>query len=263
MERRRAVTDDLIHRDPRLIEAMFDQIEPRYDLMNWLMTAGMDTHWRRIAAAAAAPGIGESVLDACCGTGDLALMLAGMYPRSSIVGLDFSPAMLSRAHRKAATWENRHRRRPPRFVRGDLLDLPFGDGEFGAVTVGWGVRNVADLAQALKEMSRVTRPGGRIVCLEATDARAGVGRHVQRVWMGRVVPTLGSIIAGQAEAYAYLPASVRSFPCVEELAGVMAEAGLGDIRYRRLGFGAVAVHVAVVPAVWEHTAALSPPEGRG
>ncbi len=136
----------------------------------------------------------------------------------------------------------------PAFVRGDLLDLPFADGEFAAVTVGWGVRNVPDIPRAFAEMRRVTRPGGRVVCLESTQAPNGAGRRFQRIWMGRVVPLLGRLVTGDATAYAYLPASVEAFPRVGELAAIMAAAGLTRIRYRRFGFGAVAIHVGDVPA---------------
>jgi len=186
------------------------------------------------------------VLDACCGTGDLSLTLCEEFPGCEVVGLDFTEAMLERARRKAAT--RRRRGRPaPEFVRGDLLDLPFADGEFAAVTVGWGVRNVPDIPRAFSEMKRVTRPGGHVVCLESTQAPAGAGMYFHRVWMGRVVPLLGRVVTGDASAYAYLPASVEAFPRAEGLAAIMADAGLTRVRYRRFGFGAVAIHVGEVP----------------
>ena len=229
-------------RDPERIEAMFDAIVPRYDLMNRLMTAGLDRVWRTAAAAAAAPPPAAPLLDACCGTGDLSLALMRVHPASPVTGLDFSAAMLDRARRKAheAGLE-------VEFVRGDLLELPFDDDAFGAATVGWGVRNVARLEGAFAELARVTRPGGRVVCLEATRPASALGRRFHAVWFERVVPAMGAL-AGAAEAYAYLPASVRSFPDADGLAAVMRSAGLTRVRYQRLGFGAMALHVGEVPA---------------
>ena len=236
-----------VDRDPQRIAAMFGGIAPRYDLMNRLMTGGRDGHWRRIAAREAAPMPGDRVLDACCGTGDLSFTLAEQCPGCEVVGLDLTAAMLERARDKAAA----RRRRglvTPAFVRGDLLALPFADGEFAVVTVGWGVRNVPDVPRAFAEMKRVTRPGGRVVCLESTQAQGGAGLRFHRIWMGHVVPLLGRVVSGDARAYAYLPASIEAFPRAEGLAAIMAATGLTGVRYRRLGLGAVAIHVGEVPA---------------
>lgn len=232
-------------REPARIESMFAGIAGRYDLMNHLMTLGLDAGWRRMAAVQALVGDGGRALDACCGTGDLTLAVAAVWPRSTVVGLDLTDGMLQVARRKAA-------REPAAagrvsFVRGDLLALPFADGEFAAVTVGWGVRNVPDVPRAFAEMRRVTRPGGRVVCLESTVAPDGPERILQHLWMGRVVPRLGGLVAGDARAYSYLPASVAAFPRAGELAAIMSRAGLVRVRYRRLGFGAVALHVGEVP----------------
>ena len=235
-----------IDRDPRRIRAMFAGIASRYDLMNRLMTGGRDRHWRSIAAREAAPTPGDRVLDACCGTGDLTLALADQCPGCEVVGLDFTEEMLERAREKAAA-RGRRGLLAPTFVRGDVLALPFAGGEFAAVTVGWGVRNVPDVPRAFAEMRRVTRPGGRVVCLESTQAPDGAGKHFHRVWMGHVVPLLGRVVTGDATAYAYLSASVQAFPRAEGLAAIMAAAGLTRVRYRRFGFGAVAIHVGEVP----------------
>ena len=132
-------------------------------------------------------------------------------------------------------------------VHDDVLALPFADDRFAAVTVGWGVRNVPDVPGAFREMARVTRPGGRVVCLESTQAPDGAGKRFHDIWMGRVVPLLGRLVTGDPSAYAYLPASVAAFPRADELAAIMAAAGLVGVRYRRLGFGAVALHVGEVP----------------
>jgi demethylmenaquinone methyltransferase/2-methoxy-6-polyprenyl-1,4-benzoquinol methylase len=237
-----------IDRDPSRIEAMFGGIAGRYDLMNRLMTGGLDGRWRRMAAEQACLAPGTEVLDACCGTGDLAFSLADACPTCAVTGLDFTPAMLARAREKSAARGRRGLPVPRAFVQGDLLALPFDDGRFAAVTVGWGVRNVPDVPRAFAEMARVTRPGGHVVCLESTQAPPGWGSRFHEVWMGRVVPALGRTVTGDPSAYSYLPASVAAFPRADALAAIMHEAGLVDVRYRRLGFGAVALHVGRVPA---------------
>ncbi len=166
-------------RDPERIEAMFDRIVPHYDLMNRLMTAGLDRRWRAAAAEAAAARPQGPLLDVCCGTGDLALALARRYPGVPVTALDFSEAMLERARLKAA-----RAGAVVEFVHGDLLALPFADDTFSAVTVGWGVRNVADLPRAFAEAARVAAPGGAVVCLEATRpagcGRPALSRHLVR-----------------------------------------------------------------------------------
>ena len=235
-------------RDPSRIEAMFGGIAPRYDLMNRIMTVGLDGRWRRMAAGEAALAPGDQALDACCGTGDLTFGLVDTCPGCRVTGLDFTPAMIVRAREKAASRDRRGLPVPHVFVAGDLLSLPFSDGEFAAVTVGWGVRNVPDVPRAFREMARVTRPGGRVVCLESTQAPDGLGRRFHDLWLGRVVPILGRFVTGDPSAYAYLPASVAAFPKADGLAAIMAGAGLVNVRYRRLGFGAVALHVGETPA---------------
>jgi demethylmenaquinone methyltransferase/2-methoxy-6-polyprenyl-1,4-benzoquinol methylase len=228
---------------------MFGRIAGRYDLMNRIMTAGLDGRWRAAAAAEARLAPGDRALDVCCGTGDLAFALARHYPGASITGLDFAEPMLARARQKAARrWATRRRAAPvPNFVAGDLLALPFADETFAVVTVAFGVRNVADLPGAFAEMVRVTRPGGKIVCLEITSPPPGVGRRFHALWFDRLVPALGRLVAGDGSAYTYLPASVRSFPAPDELAAIMRCAGLRDVRYQRFGLGIVALHVGLVP----------------
>lgn len=257
-----------VDREPRRIAAMFGRIAPRYDLMNRLMTLGLDGGWRALAASEACLRSGDRVLDVCCGTGDLSFALLDRWSGVEVTGLDFVAEMLDVASEKAARRrsavapdgvttrdaEGRGTRPPasvPRFVEGDVLALPFGEGEFAAVTVGWGVRNVPDLPRALAEMARVTRPGGRVVCLEATRPPEGLGRRFHAVWFDRVVPALGRMVAGEDGAYEYLPASVQDFPDADRLAWLMTEAGLTRVRYRRLGLGAVALHVAERPGVAE------------
>jgi demethylmenaquinone methyltransferase/2-methoxy-6-polyprenyl-1,4-benzoquinol methylase len=215
---------------PAAVEAMFDRISPVYDVMNRVMTAGLDRRWRRLAAEQVVRP-GDEVLDACCGTGDLALEAERAGGR--VTGLDFSAPMLERARRKSGTVE---------WVRGDLLALPFADESFDVATVGFGIRNVDSLEAGLRELARVLRPGGRLACLEITRPR-GLLRPFFRFWFDGVVPVLGKVLPG-GEAYTYLPASVRRFPGPEDLAAVMGEAGFEEIGWRLLGGGIVCLHVA-------------------
>jgi len=213
---------------------MFDRIAPVYDVMNRVMTAGLDRRWRRLAARAVVwPG--DRVLDACCGTGDFALEAERRGGR--VVGLDFSERMLERARRKSQTIE---------WVRGDALELPFADGEFDAATVGFGVRNLEDLERGLRELLRVLRPGGRLAVLEITRPR-GLLRPFFRIWLDVLVPLAGKILPG-GKAYTYLPASVRRFPGPEDLSALLQQAGFHEIQFRLLGGGSVALHTAGRPA---------------
>jgi demethylmenaquinone methyltransferase/2-methoxy-6-polyprenyl-1,4-benzoquinol methylase len=207
---------------------MFDRIAPIYDVMNRLMTAGLDLRWRRIAAQAVVRP-GDRVLDACCGTGDFAV--AARRAGGEVKGLDFSEKMLERARRKepAIDW-----------LEGDLLALPFEDGSFEAATVGFGVRNVDDLERALAELRRVLVVGGRLGILEITTPRGLLGPFY-RVWFDRAVPLMGKLLKG-GSAYTYLPASVRRFPGPEQLAGLMREAGFAGVDWRSFAGGIVALH---------------------
>jgi demethylmenaquinone methyltransferase / 2-methoxy-6-polyprenyl-1,4-benzoquinol methylase len=211
------------------VRRMFDRIAPVYDLMNRVMTAGLDGRWRRITVEETVRD-GDRVLDACCGTGDLAIAARGRA--KSVVGLDFSERMLERARKKAPEIE---------FVQGDALALSFDDASFDAVTVGFGVRNVEDLEKGIRELRRVLRPGGRLGILEITQSR-GFLAPFYRIWFDRIVPLLGKLLPG-GSAYTYLPASVRRFPGVDDLARLLESNGFGDVRYRTFAGGIVALHV--------------------
>ena len=218
---------------PENVRGMFDRIAPVYDVMNRLMTVGLDRRWRKLAVTEVVwPG--DRVLDACCGTGDLAVEAERRGGR--VVGLDFSERMLERARRKSGAIE---------WVQGDALALPFEDGEFDAATVGFGVRNLADLEAGLRELARVLKPGGRIAVLEITRPR-GILKPFFRLWFDGVVPVLGKVLPG-GEAYTYLPASVRRFPGPDDLSALFESAGFDGVRYRLLGGGIVALHVGTRP----------------
>jgi demethylmenaquinone methyltransferase / 2-methoxy-6-polyprenyl-1,4-benzoquinol methylase len=219
------------------VRAMFDRIARVYDLMNSVMTAGLHHRWRERAADLAAVGPGDRALDVASGTGDLAVELARRVgPTGSVVGSDFSEAMLDRARQKssAVTWE-----------WANALDLPYPDDGFDAATVGFGARNFSDLDRGLSELARVVRPGGRVVILEITTPQRPPLSTFFSIWFDRVVPTLGRL-AGDPDAYAYLPSSVKRFPGPEALAARMAGAGLTDVRWVLTAGGIIALHVGTV-----------------
>jgi demethylmenaquinone methyltransferase / 2-methoxy-6-polyprenyl-1,4-benzoquinol methylase len=219
------------------VRAMFDRIARVYDLMNSVMTAGLHHRWRERAADLAALGPGDRALDVACGTGDLAIELARRVGGSgNVVGSDFSEAMLERARQKSGD---------VRWEWGNALELPYPDDGFDAATVGFGARNFSDLDRGLTEMARVVRPGGRIVVLEITTPQRPPLSTFFSVWFDRVIPTLG-LIAGDPDAYAYLPSSVKRFPAPEPLAGRMVAAGLTDVRWILTAGGIIALHVGTV-----------------
>jgi demethylmenaquinone methyltransferase/2-methoxy-6-polyprenyl-1,4-benzoquinol methylase len=213
---------------PERVRAMFDRIAPVYDVMNRVMTAGLDQRWRKITARAVVRP-GDEVLDGACGTGDLAVACA--QAGGLVTGLDFSERMLERARRKAPalTW-----------MQGDLLDLPFPEASFDAATVGFGIRNVADVERSLAELARVLRPGGRVAILEITRPQ-GPLRIFYSLWFDRLVPLLGKVLPGGA-AYAYLPASVKRFPDTDALAELLRSAGFEGVTVRTFAGGIVALH---------------------
>ncbi len=221
------------------VRAMFDRIARVYDRMNSVMTVGMHHRWRERAADMAALGPGERALDVATGTGDLAAELhRRVAPGGEVVGLDFAESMLEIARQKAPEL---------RFDAGNALALPYTDGEFAAATVGFGARNFSDLGGGLKEMARVTRPGGRVVVLEITTPQRPPLSWFFRLWFDRVVPAIGRL-AGDPDAYSYLPSSVRRFPAPDGLAAVMEGAGLTRIRWILTAGGIIALHVGEKPS---------------
>jgi demethylmenaquinone methyltransferase/2-methoxy-6-polyprenyl-1,4-benzoquinol methylase len=222
------------------VQAMFDRIARVYDRMNAVMTAGLDRRWRARAADLAVLAPGDRALDVATGTGDLALELARrVAPGGDVVGADFSEAMLEIARGKA-------RGAAVRFEAANALELPYRDDEFAAATVGFGARNFSDLPRGLAEMVRVVRPGGRVVVLEITTPTRPPLSTLLGLWFDRVVPALGRL-AGDPDAYEYLPNSVRRFPGPETLAGILHDCGLREVGYRLTAGGIIALHFGRVP----------------
>lgn len=217
---------------------MFDRIARVYDRMNSVMTAGMHHRWRARAADLAALAPGDRALDVATGTGDLAIELQRRVGTGGeVVGLDFAESMLEIARDKAPDI---------RFERGNALELPYADGEFAAATVGFGARNFSDLACGLAEMRRVVAPGGRVVVLEITKPERPPLSWFFRFWFDRAVPALGRL-AGDSDAYAYLPSSVRRFPGPRELGAQLSATGLVDVGWVLTAGGIIAIHSGTVP----------------
>jgi len=222
------------------VRAMFARIAHRYDLMNRLMTGGLDLRWRRQAIRACALPPDACVLDVGTGTGDLAAEALRQRPGALVVGCDFTLPMMLRGRMKPG----RHR---IRWVGGDALRLPFPDGRFDAVVSGFVMRNVADPDLAFREQARVVRPGGRVVCLEAIRPPPRWWTPLYRFYFHRVVPWIGGIVAGDRAAYTYLPRSVEGFFTLEDLAMAMSRAGLILHETRTFMLGAVALVVGIKP----------------
>lgn len=253
------------------VRSMFDGIAGVYDLLNTAMTAGLHHRWRARAADLARVGPGDRVLDVATGTGDLALELARrVAPAGEVLGSDFAEGMLARARSKAQA--GRRDAVCPRFEWGDALELPYADDSFDAATVGFGARNFSDLTKGLAEMARVVRPGGRVVVLEITTPVKPPLSVFYALWFDRIVPLLGrtaQAVSGAlaplrgarrarsngssgavtiADAYTYLPSSVKRFPAPGELAAELEHAGLSEISYVLLAGGIVAIHAGTVVA---------------
>jgi demethylmenaquinone methyltransferase / 2-methoxy-6-polyprenyl-1,4-benzoquinol methylase len=217
---------------------MFDRIAGVYDVMNSAMTAGMHHRWRARAADRAEVGPGEAALDVCCGTGDLTLELSRRIgPEGRVVGSDFAERMLDLAREKPVPAGAAK----PIFEWADALELPYDDGSFDAVTVGFGVRNLADLDRGIREMTRVLKPGGRLVILEITQPTRPPLSTFFSIWFDRIVPLIGHV-AGDSAAYSYLPESVKRFPSPQGLGEIMDGAGLEGIRWTILAGGIIAIH---------------------
>jgi demethylmenaquinone methyltransferase/2-methoxy-6-polyprenyl-1,4-benzoquinol methylase len=221
------------------VRAMFDRIAGFYDRMNSVMTAGLHHSWRRRAADLAGVGPGASALDVACGTGDLAIELRSRVGAAGeVIGCDFSQEMLARARTKAPKLA---------FEWANALELPYEDDRFDAATVGFGARNFSDLQRGIDEMARVVKPGGRVVVLEITTPTKPPLATFYRLWFDRVIPLIGRV-AGDPDAYDYLPNSVRRFPDPQGLGAVLHACGLQRVRWVLTAGGIIALHVGDKPA---------------
>jgi demethylmenaquinone methyltransferase/2-methoxy-6-polyprenyl-1,4-benzoquinol methylase len=221
------------------VRAMFTRIAGRYDLMNALMTGGRHHAWRRAAARVAAAALPGSVLDLATGTGDLALAIRAVSRERLVVGADFSEGMLAEARRKIG------RTSGIALTVADAAALPFEDGTFACVTSAFLLRNLQDVSRGLEEMRRVTRRGGLVVTLDILRPATPLWARLFGLYFRHVVPAVGALVAGDRQAYTYLPDSVYAFVTADELTRLMEKAGLRDVRYRRLGLGTIALHTGI------------------
>lgn len=224
------------------VREMFAAIAPRYDATNKLLTAGVDEAWRKRAVAELhAPPKGR-LLDLCCGTGDLVFHLVRAHPEASVVGADFCEPMLAGA-RERARREDPARR--SEFVEADVMALPFDDRSFDGATMGFSMRNVVDIVATLREARRVLKPGARFVNLDVSKVPNPLVRRLFNLYFYGIVPLVGGLVGGSKSAYRYLPNSLTNYPDADALAERFRTAGFNDVRYVRLGGGAIAVHIGV------------------
>ncbi|HEX7004468.1 MAG TPA: bifunctional demethylmenaquinone methyltransferase/2-methoxy-6-polyprenyl-1,4-benzoquinol methylase UbiE [Trueperaceae bacterium] len=222
------------------VREMFSRIAGRYDLLNTLLSLGIDGIWRREAAEVALEDGATTILDAATGTGALALTMKRLAPDAAVVGLDFAEPMLELAGRKASD-----RGLDLQLIQGDVMQLPFEDDSFDSVTIAYGLRNLSDWSAGLSELRRVLRPGGRLVILEFPPPPEGVLGQAFRFYFLNVLPLVGGLISGSRQAYDYLPSSVLAFPRPPELAGLMQSVGFGAVRYRLQSYGVSAIFTGV------------------
>lgn len=226
---------------PEMIRNMFDAVAERYDLVNRMLTLGLDRGWRELAANSTKADAASVVLDACTGTGDLAFAIHDAT-RSKVIGVDFSKDMLDKAKVKATKGGVAE---DVTFALASVDDLPYGDNEFDAVTVGFGLRNTPDYRAVLQEFYRVTKPGGRLVCLEFSQPENVLLQIAYKQHLSVIVPCVGRIVSNNYRAYKYLVDSIQVFPPQKELAEIMGNVGWTNVTYKNLLFGVVAIHIAV------------------
>lgn len=227
---------------PRDIASMFDDIVDGYERMNRLMTLGADARWRRRALAETRLRPGDSALDVATGTGQMAALLAERVgPFGRVEGVDLSPGMIDRAT------STHHALVQLQFRVGDALALPFADGEFDAVTICFGLRNLPDFGAGVRELARVVRPGGRFVCLELSVPQRRLWGRVYQGVFRRTAPLAARITGGSRDAYRYLPSSLDGFPTPDELSAILSSQGLVDVHHAALTTGIVSLHRGTVP----------------
>ncbi len=223
----------------RYVQETFNAIAKNYDLMNTLMTLGLDKSWRRLAVKRAELKEGGTGLDVCCGTGMLTMEQAREAgPAGRITGLDFSENMLEVARQNIRDFEFKD---CIRLIQGDAMEMPFENNEFDCATMGWGLRNVPDIFKAVQEMTRVVKPGGKVVSLDMAQPMTPVFRELYWLCFNRLIPAMGKLFSGNKKAYDYLHDSAREFVHQKELAGIFAGAGLVETRYLNLCGGVVAI----------------------
>jgi demethylmenaquinone methyltransferase/2-methoxy-6-polyprenyl-1,4-benzoquinol methylase len=231
----------------RFLNSVFNTVAPRYDLINVLMTFGMDRRWRKLAARECVAANPARVLDVCCGTGDLSITIAGLCgDDTGVFGMDYTEAMLEKARGKAGKLADKIT-----FVIGDVTAIPFPDNHFDCLGISFGFRNLTHqnpmATKYLKEILRVLKSGGRFVILESSQPRPTprIVNCLHGVYVRQFVPRLGAIVSGDAASYRYLSSSVAAFLSPEKLAQLLLESGFTAASFRRLFFGAAAIHVAV------------------
>jgi demethylmenaquinone methyltransferase/2-methoxy-6-polyprenyl-1,4-benzoquinol methylase len=229
------------------VRSLFARIVPHYDLFNSLSTFGQDRRWRRMVVDLAVLPEHGRALDVATGTGAVAFAMAARTPTAQVEGLDFCAPMIvaAREYARTRTGFAKGRDTMPTFEIGDVLNLPYADQTFDAVTISFGIRNVSDIPRGLREMRRVLKPGGRLVCLELTHVTSALIRVPFDLYFYRFAPLLGAMLSGDREAYSYLPHSLTNFPDADTLGRMMREQGFSQARYRRLNLGTIAVHVGV------------------
>ncbi len=226
----------------RYVRDMFARITPRYDLLNRILSLGLDQGWRRRTLELLEPAPGMRMLDACCGTGDLALMATRMAPGIRVTGSDFCAPMVGRARSKSEAGD-----RAPDWVVGDSLRLPFADASFDRAAVAFGIRNLGDLDRGLDELFRVLAPGGRLAILEFSTPTFAPFRWLYRFYLAEVLPRIGSLGSRQGDAYRYLPETILRFPDQAALAARMETRGFRQARFENRTLGVVAIHLAERP----------------
>ena len=229
-----------LSKQPEQVSAMFDDVSTKYDRMNAVLSVGNDALWRIATTRAVGPAAGERILDLAAGTGTSSAALA--RNGAQVVAADFSPGMIAVGREKYAD------RSDIQFVEADATDLPFADEEFDATTISFGLRNVVRPKDALAEMLRVTKPGGRIVICEFSTPTFGLMRAAYNLYLERVMPLVAGVASSNAEAYTYLNDSIRAWPSQPELAAWLREAGYEQVAYRNLTGGIVALHRGLKPA---------------
>lgn len=224
------------------IQSMFSVIAVKYDLLNFIFSLTRDKSWRSFLAAKAKVKSDGLFLDVATGTADVAIKLANSDGSSTVIGLDFCTDMLELGKIKLNKVKVENK---VHLITGDILKLPFADNIFDSVTIAFGLRNVANLDIAFKEMTRVTKAGGRVVTLELTRPGNRVFRYLHRFYLSKIIPPIGRFFTGDKFAYAYLPASILKFPPSEEIKKIMLKSGLNYVNYYPLTAGVVTVHVGI------------------